>query len=59
MPWSEHDYPSSMKNLKPTVRKKAIEISNAILRNGSSEGIAIATGIKKAKASAVKSFKNK
>ena len=46
-----------MKNLKLIVRQKAIDISNAMLRNGSSEGLAIATGIKKAKQMHIKSFK--
>jgi uncharacterized protein YdaT len=49
MPWSENDYPDSMKNLSPAVRKDAIEIANAILRDGGDDGVAIATGIKQAK----------
>lgn len=58
MPWSYPDnVPSSMKFLKPSIQKKAIRISNAILENGGDEGIAIATGIKKAKEHHVKSFK--
>ena len=31
MPWSEGHYPVSMKNLAAVVRKKAIEIANALL----------------------------
>lgn len=49
MPWSASDYPASMKNLSPEVRRKAIEIANAILADGGEEGTAIATGITKAK----------
>lgn len=30
MPWNEQNYPPSMKNLKKVVRKKAIEIANAL-----------------------------
>jgi uncharacterized protein YdaT len=59
MPWGYPDnVPSSMKYLKPSIQKKAIRISNAILENGGSEGVAIATGIKKAKElhSKVKTF---
>jgi uncharacterized protein YdaT len=42
MPWSEHDYPASLKNLTPEVRNKAIEIANALLGEGYEEGRAIA-----------------
>lgn len=48
MPWSASDYPSSMKNLSPEVRKHAIEIANGILESGGEEGTAIATGIARA-----------
>jgi len=44
MPWSEQDYPVSMKNLTPEVRNKAIEIANALLAEGYPEGRAIAIG---------------
>lgn len=30
MPWTKDNYPPSLKNLKPVVRNKAIEIANAI-----------------------------
>lgn len=45
MPWNKKDYPTSMKNLDPRVRNKAIEIANALLGEGYEEGrsIAIAT----------------
>lgn len=49
MPWSATDYPASMKNLSPEVRRKAIEIANAILEGGGEEGTAIATAITRAK----------
>lgn len=50
MPWSKNNYPVSMKNLSGAVRNKAIEIANAILEDGhTDEGIAIATGIKRAR----------
>lgn len=49
MPWSKDDYPNSMKYFKPSIRNKAIQIANAILKDGGSESVAIATGIKKAK----------
>jgi uncharacterized protein YdaT len=51
MPWTQKDYPDSMKNLDPKVRNKAIEIANAILEDGKmqDEGLIIATSISKAK----------
>jgi uncharacterized protein YdaT len=50
MPWSYPDnVPISMKYFKPSIQKKAISIANAILKNGGSEGTAIATGIKRSK----------
>ncbi|WP_153730532.1 DUF2188 domain-containing protein [Sporosarcina obsidiansis] len=44
MPWSKNDYPTSMKNLEPKVRDKAIEIANALLRENYEEGRAISIG---------------
>lgn len=50
MPWTNKNYPDSMKNLPVKVRHKAIEIANAILDDGKlDEGAAIAIGISKAK----------
>ncbi|MDQ1150396.1 uncharacterized protein YdaT [Sphingobacterium zeae] len=49
MPWNSRDYPTSYKNQPAKIRKKAIEIANAILAEGTDEGIAIATGLKKAR----------
>ncbi|MEJ8304523.1 DUF2188 domain-containing protein [Saccharibacillus sacchari] len=42
MPWDKNDYPQSMKNLDERVRNKAVEIANALLRDGYEEGRAIA-----------------
>jgi uncharacterized protein YdaT len=42
MPWSENHYPTSLKNLTPEVRNKAIEIANALLDEKYDEGRAIA-----------------
>lgn len=49
MPWSEDRYPVSMKNLPPMVRAKAIEIANALLRDGYADGRAIRIAIARAK----------
>jgi len=45
MPWSDERYPVSMKNLRPGVRHKAIEIANALLAAGRPEGQAIRIAI--------------
>lgn len=42
MPWTTKDYPVSMKNLTAEVREKAVEIANALLKDGYEEGRAIA-----------------
>lgn len=42
MPWSNDNYPASMKNLTAEVRRKAIDIANALLDDGYEEGRAIA-----------------
>lgn len=49
MPWYNGDYPPSYKNLPVKVRNKAVEIANAILEESGDEGLAIATGVKRAK----------
>src|SRR5688572_33231789 len=50
MPWTKNDYPDAMKNLPGEVRKKSIEIANALLEEKRmDEGIAIATAISRAK----------
>ncbi|MCM3136101.1 DUF2188 domain-containing protein [Paenibacillus polysaccharolyticus] len=48
MPWNKNDYPVSMKNLKPRIRHKAIDIANALLDEGYDEGRAIAIATAKA-----------
>ena len=49
MPWTEKNYPNSMKNLKPIVRKKAIDILNAMIEEGYEEDNAIPISISQAK----------
>lgn len=49
MPWNEVYYPASMRNLPPAVRRKAIEIANALLETGHPEGQAIRIAIAQAK----------
>lgn len=49
MPWYNGDYPPSYKNQPVNIREKAVEIANELLLHGSSEGVAIATGLKKAR----------
>lgn len=49
MPWDTNDYPSALKNLDTAVRKKAIDIGNAMLDEGYEEGRAIPIAIEQAK----------
>lgn len=49
MPWDTNDYPSSMKNLDTPVRKKAIDIANAMIDEGYREGQAIPIATEQAK----------
>lgn len=50
MPWTESDYPDSMKRLPARVREKAIEIANALLEEKNmKEETLIATAISNAK----------
>jgi uncharacterized protein YdaT len=49
MPWSEDYYPPAMERLDPLVRRKAIEIANALLDEGRDEGFAIRVAIARAK----------
>jgi len=50
MPWTEENYPDSMKNLDNKVRNKAIEIGNALLeKEHMEEGRAISIAISKAR----------
>lgn len=41
MPWDMNDYPDSMKNMDPLVRKKAIDIANALEEEGYDDGRSI------------------
>lgn len=41
MPWDMKDYPDSMKNMDPLLRKKAIDIANALLAQGYEDDRAI------------------
>jgi len=55
MPWYNGSYPPSYKNQPIKLREKAVEIANALLLEGVEEGVAIATGLKRAR----ESFKKK
>ena len=55
MPWPKGEYPPSYKNLPKKLREKAVEIANAILEESGDEGLAIATGLKRALESQSKS----
>jgi len=48
MPWTPEDCPAAMRNLPEAVREKAVDIANALLREGHEEGRAIRIGIAKA-----------
>lgn len=49
MPWTNEDYPDSLKNFTAPVRNKAIEIANALLEDGYGEGRAISIATAQAK----------
>lgn len=48
MPWTRDHYPAAMRNLEPEIRDKAIDIANALLREGHDEGFAIRVAIARA-----------
>jgi uncharacterized protein YdaT len=48
MTWNSTYYPTSMKNLPPVVREKAIEVADALLEEGMDERKAIRIAIAKA-----------
>ncbi|HEX7953580.1 MAG TPA: hypothetical protein VF523_10985, partial [Burkholderiales bacterium] len=48
MPWTRDHFPAAMRNLDPEVRDKAVEIANALLREGHDEGFAIRVAIARA-----------
>lgn len=49
MPWNMQDYPESLKNFDPLIRKKAIDIANALLQQGYSDDRAIPIATEQAK----------
>ncbi|RHB51981.1 hypothetical protein [Exiguobacterium sp. AM39-5BH] len=49
MPWNMKDYPESLKNFDPLVKKKAIDIANALLAQGYSDQKAIPIATEQAK----------
>lgn len=49
MPWYNGDYPPSYKNQPVYLREKAVEIANEIIKESGDEGIAIVTGLKRAR----------
>ncbi|RZJ33482.1 MAG: hypothetical protein EOO51_13650 [Flavobacterium sp.] len=49
MPWYHGDFPPSYKNQPVWLREKAVEIANEMLKEGADEGVAIATGLKRAR----------
>jgi uncharacterized protein YdaT len=49
MPWDQAHFPVSMRNFPAVQRSKAIEIANALLRQGVEEGKAIRIAIVAAK----------
>jgi uncharacterized protein YdaT len=59
MPWYNGDYPPSYKNQPKELREKAVEIANEVLKDGAEEGVAIATGLKRARELFAKEKKDK
>ena len=49
MPWNKRDYPDSFNHLHKDVRNKAIDIANALLKDGMEEGRAISIATEKAR----------
>lgn len=54
MPWTVDQPPASMRRLPPGVRRKAVEIANALLRERMDEGQAIRIATAKARAWALR-----
>jgi uncharacterized protein YdaT len=50
VPWTDQRFPPAMRQLDPVTRAKAIEIANALLREGRDEGFAIRVAIARARA---------
>lgn len=49
MPWNMQDYPNSLKNFDPLLRKKMIDMANALLAEGHDEEAAIRIAISQTK----------
>lgn len=49
MPWNTNDFPNAFKNFDPLLRKKAVDIGNALLANDYPEEKAIPIAISQAK----------
>jgi uncharacterized protein YdaT len=49
MPWTDLDPPAAMRGLPPAVRRKAVEIANALLAAGHDDGFAIRVAIVRAR----------
>ena len=49
MPWYNGNFPPSYKNQPTKLRNKALEFANALINEGAPEGVAIATGLKRAR----------
>jgi uncharacterized protein YdaT len=49
MPWTNRNYPPSLKNFDKRLRNKAVDIANALLEEGYEEGRAIAIATAQAK----------
>lgn len=49
MSWDMNNYPASLKNFDKAIRKKAIQIANALIEDGYSENRAIPIAIEQAK----------
>jgi uncharacterized protein YdaT len=57
MPWYNGDFPPSYKNQPVKLRGKAVKIANELLGQGVTEGVAIATGLKRARQHFAKTLK--
>lgn len=59
MPWYYGNFPPSYKNQPILLREKAIEIANALVKEGAEEGLAVAIGLKRARKLFADKKKNK
>lgn len=49
MSWTEKNFPSAMNNLSPYVRRKAIEVANALKKDGYADDHAVPIAIEVAR----------